>query len=156
MPKQENQGKHTQRVLPWRASCTKLRADRDTSATVFSHASSVRRGNFNVNSRLRPCRHQAGTTRLQSTAVKRSNEKPSDFYRKLDLVLARLEHIEQRLDQQDNSDKSDATVRSRSALSAKPQLLALHPQTRGIVKLNHQTGCFEYYGRCNNISLSIR
>lgn len=106
---------------------------------------------------LRDCA-LAGTRReRRACRVRRSSarlRKSSDFYRKLDLVLARLEHIEQRLDQQGNSDKSDAAVRSRSALSAKPRLLALHPQTRGIVKLNHQTGCFEYYGKCSNISLS--
>lgn len=120
---------------------------------AFSRVNSVRRENSNAISRSRLCRHQGGTTHLQSTVIKRSIEKPSNFSRKLDLILTRLENIEQRLDQQSSSENLDAAVRTRSALTAKPQLLALHPQTRGIVKLNQQTGCFEYYGKYSNITL---
>lgn len=91
----------------------------------------------------------AGTRRKRRDCrVRRANpqlRKPADFSRKLDLVLARLEHLEQRLNQQSVSNESEAAVRNRTT---RPQLLALHPQTRGIVKLNQQTGCFEYYGRC--------
>ena len=73
--------------------------------------------------------------------------------RKLDFILARLETIEQRLDQQTRVTKTNSLPFGQSATTAKPQLLALHPQTRGIVKLNQQTGCFEYYGmldRCHH------
>ena len=103
------------------------------------------------NCALAGTRRERRTRRVRWPSARLKNR--SDFYRKLDLVLARLASIEQRLDQQSNSDTSGAAVRSRSALSAKPQLLALHPQTPGIVKLNQQTGCFEYYGKCSNIAL---
>lgn len=74
-------------------------------------------------------------------------QNPTEVYRKLDLVLARLETIEQRLNQQ-SQDKDVAHVPFpvHAPGLEKPQLVALHPKTRGIVKLNQQTGCFEYYG----------
>lgn len=90
----------------------------------------------------------AGTRRKRRNyRVWRANarlSRPADFLRKLDLVLARLGNLEQRLDQQSNFNGSDAAMHGRTTT---PRLLALHPQTRGIVKLNQQTGCFEYYGR---------
>lgn len=66
--------------------------------------------------------------------------------RKLDLVLTRLEKIEQRLDQQGQGSGAQVSFPVHTPGLAKPQMLALHPKTRGVVKLNQQTGCFEYYG----------
>ncbi|KAH6643575.1 fungal-specific transcription factor domain-containing protein [Boeremia exigua] len=70
---------------------------------------------------------------------------------RLDLVLARLDQIEKRLSQQGTSSTIPS---SQPAIASKPQLFALRPQTRGIVKLNQQTGCFEYYGRTSTFQIA--
>lgn len=63
--------------------------------------------------------------------------------RKLDLILTRLGRIEQRLERSSNGNAADACL---SKTPLEPQSLASQTQALGIVKLNQQTGCFEYYG----------
>ncbi|UPX11465.1 uncharacterized protein EKO05_0002071 [Ascochyta rabiei] len=73
---------------------------------------------------------------------------------KLDLIIARLESIEQRLNQQSQDDNAHVSSPVLTPGLEKPQLLALHPNTRGVVKLNQQTGCFEYYGRTSTFQIA--
>jgi hypothetical protein len=79
----------------------------------------------------------------------------TDMTRKLDSVLARLENIEQRLDRQHDANPVYMNTQYSSVAATKPKLLPLHPQTRGIVKLNQQTGCFEYYGTLSSYQTSL-
>ncbi|KAF9699532.1 hypothetical protein EKO04_002477 [Ascochyta lentis] len=73
---------------------------------------------------------------------------------KLDLVLARLETIEQRLNQKAQGNDAQVPFPVHTPGLAKPQFLALHPKARGVVKLNQQTGCLEYYGRTSTFQIA--
>ncbi|KAF1980321.1 hypothetical protein BU23DRAFT_445114 [Bimuria novae-zelandiae CBS 107.79] len=68
---------------------------------------------------------------------------------KLDLVLSRLERIEQQMGWQ-------ASVIGNTAGEAatKPQLPPLIPQSHGVAQFNQQNGCFEYYGRTSTFVIA--
>ncbi|KAK3896535.1 hypothetical protein C8A05DRAFT_39927, partial [Staphylotrichum tortipilum] len=60
---------------------------------------------------------------------------------KLDLVLSRLERLEQRMSCQANS----AVASSPRSAALRSRFLPPASQERGIAHLNQQTSCFEYY-----------
>jgi hypothetical protein len=70
--------------------------------------------------------------------------------RKLDLVLSRLERLEQRMSWQANN----AVASSPRSAALRSRILPPASQERGIAHLNQQTGCFEYYGRTSNFMVA--